>query len=194
MSYISAVILAAGESTRMKQHKLLMPWHGKTIIEHVVDNYLRSKASEIIIVLGHHAGDVTKLIGTRRIEIVINPDYGTGMSSSLTCGVNQVSKKADGLIIALADQPFTGARVINSLIESFENNRSNIIIPVYHGQRGHPVIFNAGLKNEILNITGDIGAREVINRHPSEICEVDVDSDSILHDIDTPADYAAYYE
>ena len=189
MVFISAVILAAGESKRMGQPKLSMVWEGKTILEHTIDNYLDSMASETIIVLGYKAKELTRVIGDRLVISVVNPAYHEGMSSSLISGVKIVSSRTQGIMLALADQPAIDSQTINKLIEVFGKRQKNIIIPVYQGKRGHPVIFHIKYRDELLNIKGDIGAREVIQRHADDILEVAVDCKGVLIDIDTPSDF-----
>ncbi len=189
MVFISAVILAAGESKRMGQPKLSMVWEGKTILEHTIDNYLNSMASETIVVLGYKAKELTRVIGDRPAISVVNPAYREGMSSSLISGIKSVSPRTQGIILALADQPAIDSQTINKLIEIFGKRQKNIVIPVYQGKLGHPVIFHIKYREELLNIRGDIGAREVIQRHADNVLEVAVDCKGVLIDIDTPSDF-----
>ncbi len=189
MVFISAVILAAGESKRMGQPKLSMVWEGKTILEHAIDNYLNSMASETIVVLGYKAKELTRVIGDRPAISVVNPAYREGMSSSLIRVIKSVSLRTQRIILALADQPAIDSQTINKLIEIFGKRQKNIVIPVYQGKRGHPVIFHIKYREELLNIRGDIGAREVIQRHADNVLEVAVDCKGVLIDIDTPSDF-----
>jgi molybdenum cofactor cytidylyltransferase len=187
--FVSAVILAAGESKRMDQPKLLMAWEGKTILEHTIDNYLNSMASETIVVLGYKAKELTEVIGDRPVISVVNPAYREGMSSSLISGIKSTSPQTQGIMLALADQPAVDSQTINKLISTFDKQQKNIVIPVYQGKRGHPVIFHVKYREELLNIRGDIGAREVIQRHADDVLEVAVDCKGVLIDIDTPSDF-----
>ncbi len=189
MIFITAVILAAGESKRMGQPKLSMAWEGKTILEHTIDNCLSSMSSETIVVLGYKAKELARVIGDRPVISVVNPAYRNGMSSSLISGVKIVSSRTQGIMLALADQPAIDSQTINKLIEIFGKRQKNIIIPVYQGKRGHPVIFHIKYREELLNIRGDIGAREVIQRHVDDILEIAVDCKGVLIDIDTPSDF-----
>jgi molybdenum cofactor cytidylyltransferase len=187
--FVSAVILAAGESKRMGQPKLLMAWEGKTILEQTIDNCLNSKASETIIVLGYKARELSKVIGDRPVISVLNPAYHDGMSSSLIIGIKSTSPQTHGIMLVLADQPTIDSHTINKLIETFDKRQKNIVIPVYQGKRGHPVIFHVKYREELLNIRGDIGAREVIQHHADDVLEVAVDCKGVLIDIDTPSDF-----
>jgi molybdenum cofactor cytidylyltransferase len=187
--FVSAVILAAGESKRMGQPKLLMAWEGKTILERTIDNYLNSKASETIVVLGYKARELSEVIGDRPVISVLNPAYREGMSSSLISGIKIVSPRTQGIMLVLADQPAIDSQTINKLIKTFDMHPKCIIIPTYQGTRGHPVIFHIKYREELLNIRGDIGAREVIQHHTDDVLEVAVDCKGVLIDIDTPLDF-----
>jgi molybdenum cofactor cytidylyltransferase len=187
--FVSAVILAAGESKRMGQPKLLMAWEGKTILEHTIDNYLNSMASETVVVLGYKAKELARVIGDRPVISVVNPAYREGMSSSLISGIKSVSPRTQGIMLALADQPAIDNQTINKLIEIFGKRQKNIVIPAYQGKHGHPVIFHIKYRDELLNIKGDIGAREVIQHHADDVLEVAVDCKGVLIDIDTPSDF-----
>ncbi len=182
---ISAILLAAGESKRMGQLKQLMPFGPSTIVERAIDNLLNSAVTEIIVVLGHRAEEVIKTIAARPVKIAINPDYQQGMSTSIIAGLNLIDSRAKAVMLALADQPFVDSQTINSLMEAFVAHNRGIAIPVYRGRRGHPVIFAIRYKGELLKLKGDIGGREIIDRHPDDVLEVAVNCEGICIDIDT---------
>ena len=188
---ISAIVLAAGEARRMGQFKLLLPWEGKTILEHVLDNLLQSQVNEVILVLGHEAHRILKRIPTQKIKVVINTDYREGMSSSLRKGLAAMKEKSTAFLVVLGDQPGIRKEIINQLIQSFHQSREKrkIVLPTYKGRRGHPVLFSIQYHEEILRLRGDIGARQILKDHPEHTIEVEIDSDTILLDIDTPEDY-----
>jgi molybdenum cofactor cytidylyltransferase len=186
---ISVIILAAGESKRMGKMKQLLPLGHTTILEQVVDNFLSSKAEEVIVVVGHKGREIIKKIGQRPIKIVLNPLYNQGMSTSIISGLGLVSKKAQGIMLALGDQPFINSSTINSLIEVFCRHNRNIIIPVFQGKRGHPVIFSEIYREHLLALNGDFGGREVIARSPGDVLEVKVMCCGVINDIDTPKEY-----
>ena len=102
---ISAIVLAAGEARRMGQVKLLLPWKGRTILEHVLGNLLQSRVDEVILVLGHEADRFLGKISEPKIKIVLNPAYGEGMSSSLRKGLMVMGEKAEAFLVVLGDQP-----------------------------------------------------------------------------------------
>jgi len=188
---ISAILLAAGESNRMGQPKQLMPFGQGTILERTIDNLLNSAVSETIVVLGYREEEVRKTIAGKPVKIAINPDYQQGMSTSIIAGLKQIDKRARAVLIALGDQPFVDSQTINSLVEAFIANKRGIIIPVYQGRRGNPVIFGIKYKGELLNLKGDIGGREIIKRHPNDVLEVTVNCEGVLLDIDTAENYTS---
>ena len=188
---ISAILLAAGESNRMGQPKQLLPFGQSTIVERTLDNLLNSAVSETIVVLGYREGEIRKTIAGKPVKIVINPDYQQGMSASIIAGLKQIDKKARAVLIALGDQPFVDSQTINSLVEAFIANNRGIIIPVYQGRKGNPVIFAIKYKDELLNLKGDIGGREITKHHPDDVLEVAVNCEGILLDIDTMENYTS---
>jgi molybdenum cofactor cytidylyltransferase len=188
---ISAILLAAGESNRMGQPKQLLPFGQSTILERATDTLLDSAVSETIVVLGYRDEEIRKTIADKPVKIAINPDYQQGMSASIIAGLKQVDKRARAVLIVLGDQPFVDSQTINSLVEAFIANKRGIIIPVYQGRRGNPVIFAIKYKGELLNLKGDIGGREIIKRHPDDVLEVAVNCEGVLIDIDTMESYTS---
>ncbi len=186
---VSAIILAAGESKRMGMMKQLLPLGRSTILECVLDNFLKSKVEEIIVVIGHESAEIVKIIRERKIKIAVNPLYNQGMSTSIVSGLKLVSSGAQGIMIALGDQPFIDSSTINSLIDAFCANKKKIIIPVYQDKRGHPIIFSHNYKEQLMSLKGDTGGREVIERYPDDVLEVNVTCDGVLRDIDTREEY-----
>jgi molybdenum cofactor cytidylyltransferase len=188
---ISAILLAAGESNRMGQPKQLMPFGQITIVEKAIDNLLNSAISETIVVLGYKDEEIRKTIVGKPVKIAINPDYQQGMSTSIIAGLKQINKRAQAVLIALGDQPFVDSQTINNLVETFTASKRGIIIPIYQGRRGNPAIFTIKYKNELLNLKGDIGGREIIKRHPDDVLEVAVNCQGVLLDIDTTENYTS---
>jgi len=191
---ISAIVLAAGEAKRMGQAKLLLPWQGKTILEHVLDQLLHSQVDEIILVLGHEAKQMREKIPAQGIKIAINPDYQEGMSASLRQGLMIIDEKAEAFLVVLGDQPGISKEIINQLIQAFHHPRppKGIILPTYRGIRGHPVLFSSQYRKEVLKLKGDVGGRQILKDHPEEILELEMNTDAVLYDIDTPEDYKEY--
>ena len=186
---LSAILLAAGESKRMGEPKQLMPLGSSTVVEQAIDNLLNSAVNEVIVVLGYRAEEITKTIAAKPVKIIVNPNYRQGMSTSIIAGLNLVYHQAQAVMLALGDQPLVDSQTINRLIEEFYNHDKGIAVPTYQGRRGHPIIFAIKYKPKLLELEGDIGGREIIKQHPDDILEVAVDSESVITDIDTRADY-----
>jgi molybdenum cofactor cytidylyltransferase len=186
---ISAILLAAGESKRMGKPKQLMPWGKSTILTQAIDNLKSSAVDEIIVVLGYRAEEITKTIATKPVEIAISPNYKQGMSAAIIAGLNLVASQSQAVMLALGDQPLVDSQTINRLIDEFYNHDKGIVIPTYHGKRGHPVIFAIKYKPELLELKGDIGGREIIKNHPDDTLEVAADSEGVISDIDNRSDY-----
>jgi molybdenum cofactor cytidylyltransferase len=186
---VSAILLAAGESRRMGSFKQLLTYGGKTFVECCADNLLASKAGEVIVVTGHRDADVRAALGNRPVRFAHNPDYRAGMTSSLKRGIAALSDKAYACLVALVDQPQVGINVINCLIEEYQTKEPLIVVPTYEGRRGHPIVLDLTLKAEISQIDPNQGLRQVINAHRDKTVSVEVPSQTVLFDVDTPEDY-----
>lgn len=188
-SKISGVLLAAGESKRMGRCKVLLPFGGSTVIEKVSDTMLSSRLDEVIVVVGRDAEEATAKLRGRPVKIALNPAYREGMSTSIVRGLSLTDPQAKAVLFALADQPLIKSRIINQMISAFMLNNKGIALPVYQGRRGHPVIFSSAYRPELLELKGDVGAREVVAAHPEDVLEVPVDSAGVCADMDTEQEY-----
>ena len=188
---VSAILLAAGESKRMGRLKQLLPLGKTSVVEQAIDNLLNSEVIEVIVVVGYRAEEIIKKIATKPVKIALNPIYHQGMSTSIIAGLNLVNARARAIMLALADQPFIDSQTINRLIDEFRNHNKGIAIPTYQSQRGHPIIFAIKYKQELSGLKGDIGGRQIIERHPDDVLEVAVTSPGINIDIDTTNDYSS---
>ena len=189
---ITALVPAAGMSTRLGRNKLLLPFKGKPLIAHAVDTLLASAVDEIIIVLGHEADQVRAAIGEKRVRFVENRDYHEGLGSSVRAGFAAVPFQTRAIMIYLADQPLLEPGDVNFLIHAFaEAGKTNksIVVPLFGGQRGNPVILESSYKGSILAITGETGCRRVIKQNPDQVLTVEMENDHVIRDIDTPEDY-----
>jgi len=186
---ISAILLAAGESKRMGKLKQLMPLGGKSILEHSIDNFLASRVSEVIVVLGCEARVVVKKVAARPVKIAMNPAYREGMSGSIVRGLDLVSDGGRAVMLALADQPFVDSRVIDRMIDEFNTHNKGIVVPVYKGRRGNPIIFAIKYRGELSRLRGDTGGRAIIDQHLDDILEIDTGSEAIFVDIDDMSSY-----
>lgn len=176
----------------MGQSKQLLEWEeGKTILQQVLENLLHSHLDEVILVLGHEADRILGQVDTRRVKVVINKNYREGMITSIQQGLTALNEKAEAFFIVLADQPGVGPKILDGLISEFRRvtPQKGIILPVFHGRRGHPALFSAKYQKEAFRIKGDVGFRQILQEHPEDILAVEMETDSILQDIDTLDDY-----
>jgi molybdenum cofactor cytidylyltransferase len=186
--HVTAIILAAGRSTRMGgPNKLLAELGGKSLVRLVTEQALASKAHDVIVVTGHQAELVEKALAGLDVKFVRNPDFAEGLASSVKAGVAAVPDDADGAVICLGDMPMISAQLIDHLIEAFAPDRGNLIaVPVSDGRRGNPVLWSRRFFNELMALDGDIGARHLIARHGEAVAEVAVEGFGAFLDIDTP--------
>jgi molybdenum cofactor cytidylyltransferase len=182
---VSAVVLAAGMATRMGAVKQLLPFRGKTVLEHVLDTLRASEVREIVLVLGFAADEICARVPLDGIKIVTNDAYREGMASSLRAGISALDPASDTALIVLADQPLVQPGTINRLIAERD---SPIAIPVYNGMRGNPVLIGRSLFPEVLRLSGDTGCRALFSAHAGEILKVPVEDPGILIDFDTKED------
>jgi molybdenum cofactor cytidylyltransferase len=185
---VAAVILAAGRSTRMGgPNKLLAELGSKTLVRIVTEQALASKASEVIVVTGHQAAEVEKSLAGLNVKFVRNPDFASGLASSVKAGIAAVPATADGAVVCLGDMPLISAHLIDRLIEAFAPDRGNLIaMPVSDGRRGNPVLWSRRFFGELMTLDGDIGARHLIAKHGEVVAEVAVEGHGAFLDIDTP--------
>ena len=189
--FVSAVVLAAGGARRLGRLKQLLPWGGRTMIEHVVDTVLASTVDEVVVVLGCQAAAVQPALASRPVRGVVNAAWVEGLATSLRAGLAAVSPQAEAALFVLGDQPRLTAQTIDRLLAHYRATRCPIVAPVYRGRRGNPVLFARSLFPELLTLQGDVGGRVLLEKQRADIAEVDVGSDEILLDVDTLEDYEA---
>ncbi len=186
---IWAMILAAGESKRMGKPKLLLPFGEKTMIETVIDRVIQSRAEKILVVLGSNREKIEKKIGNLPLEIAVNPDFKEGMLSSVQHGFHVLPEDAQAVLIFLGDQPSIPTDVIDRVIDVFRETGKGIVLPVYKGERGHPVLIDMKYRHDVKNLNPEVGLRELVYGRPEDILEVEVDNAGILRDINDIEDY-----
>ena len=182
---ISAILLAAGQSKRMNgENKLIKEIQGIPLIKLSVKNILASSIDELIVVLGYQKEIVEKLIDkNEKIKFVFNKDFESGMASSIKTGLNNLSEKTEAFFICLGDMPMVNQDVYNQLIRS--RNNKEIIIPIYKGQQGNPILFSKSMKSIIISIEGDIGAKKILEQNKDKILKVKIDDINITKDFNT---------
>jgi len=191
---IRAIILAAGKSERMGRVKPLLPWGKRTLIEAIIDGVARSRANEILVVLGAAREEVESVVAKYHVSRVFNPDFARGMLSSIQRGLEAVPRDARAILFFLGDQPPPHPGMINRLIDAYGKTGKGIVLPVHRGRRGHPVLVDLKYRNEIGTLDPGIGLRQLMRDHPEDVLEVRTRSPWVLQDIDTPEDYARALE
>jgi molybdenum cofactor cytidylyltransferase len=182
---IAAVVLAAGRSTRMgSANKLVADIGGKPMVRRVVEVALASNAAAVLVVTGHMAAEVTSALAGLDVTLVANPDYATGLASSLKAGIRALPPLCDGALILLGDMPQIAPEHLDTLMAAFAADA--IVVPVRNGRQGNPVLWPARFFPELLGLDGDAGAKRLIAAHAASVCEVDLGTDAIFTDIDTP--------
>ncbi|MBI9110232.1 nucleotidyltransferase family protein [Maridesulfovibrio ferrireducens] len=179
--------MAAGRANRMGQAKQLLDCRGKLILQCVIDNALQSDLDKVIVILGSYRSEILKRIAFKEAETLYNPEYESGQSSSVLCGINHC-KADESALFLLGDQPFVAQDIINLIIKKHKSQKPLAIIPTCERIMGNPVLINSSLYAELKNLEGDIGPRKIL-RNKSGVCLLDVKNQSILQDIDTPEDW-----
>jgi molybdenum cofactor cytidylyltransferase len=169
--------------------KQLLPWGKKILIEAVVERALRSKADEVLIVLGADSGRIRSVLKAYPVRTVLNPDPARGMLSSVQRGFRRLAGNVRAVMIMLGDQPAVPVTTINRIIDAYDRTGMGIVLPVYRGRRGHPVLIDRRYRSEILTLDPEIGLRQLMRRHPDDMLEVQVRSRAVLRDIDTLEEY-----
>ena len=188
---ISAILLAAGQSKRMNgENKLAKEIQGIPLIKLSVKNILASSINELIIVLGHQREIIEKLIDkNEKIKFIFNKDFESGMASSIKTGLDNLSEKTEAFFICLGDMPMVNNNIYNQLIKSKDNKE--IIVPTYKEQQGNPVLFNKSMKEKIIDISGDIGAKKILELNKDKILNLEINDQSITKGFNTQGDFSS---
>ena len=187
---VSGVVLAAGPSRRFgdRPPKQLVTIDGEPLARRIAGRAVRSKLSEVLMVVGKAADVVERSCRDLEIRFVRNPDFEKGQSLSVRLGLQAIDPEAAAVMFIPVDQPELSTRLMDSLIDCYLRTSAPIVVPTYRGQRGAPVLFDRQLFAELTGIEGDAGGRQLFPRHESEIIELPLASGEPLRDLDTPAD------
>ncbi|MFZ5352134.1 MAG: nucleotidyltransferase family protein [Bacillota bacterium] len=184
----TAIILAAGSSSRMGRQKLLMELNGKAIMNRVIEQVTASNCfDEIILVYYEYA--VKQAAEGYDLKLVHNPSPVLGLSSSLKLGIEAADERAGEYMFFMGDQPFISPAIIEKLMDEYSKTEKSILIPVYNGSNGMPTIFSSKWKVEFMELSGDTGGREIVKKHPEEVCYVEQNDSIAGMDIDTHEAY-----
>jgi molybdenum cofactor cytidylyltransferase len=186
---ICAIVLAAGRSRRMRGQKLLLRFAGQTVIAHIVDEVSRSPVGQILVVLRKDDQAVAAALAGRRWSAAANPDPDGDMLSSVRCGLRALPRRCTGVLVILGDQPAVNSVLIGEMIRAYTDSGRGMVVPVYAGQRGHPLLFATRYCEEILTGHDWVGLRGLLQAHPDDILELNVAMPGILADMDQPQDY-----
>jgi molybdenum cofactor cytidylyltransferase len=187
---IYGIILAAGEGKRMGKVKLTLPLGDKQLIEWVLRAVKLTPLDKYFLVVRPEDKDIIKIGKAWGAEIVLNPDFRKGMSTSIKKALLKINtREAEGFFLILGDQPLITSKIINKLIKSFSPGKEEIIVPYFKDKRGNPVLFDICWKDELMAVTGDVGGRVLIKAHPEKVKRVNISDETILFDIDREEDY-----
>jgi len=186
---VGAVVLAAGESRRVGEQKLLLPFAASTVIGSVMAALTEAGADPIVVVAGAHADEIERVLTGTRAQVVRNPDPQRGMLSSLQVGVQALPAGVSRFLVALGDQPRLRSADVTRVLDEQTGVGKGIAIACYQGKRGHPVAFDRKYRDGILALTDTQTLRELIHAHPDDVVNVECESDGVIRDIDTREDY-----
>ena len=190
---ISAIILAAGQSKRMGQPKMLLPWGNTTILGKVIETLQQAGIDDILIVTGGARDAVEKIAAQHDARAAHNQDYANSeMLESIQLGLRRQKPSAEAALICLGDQPQVEEGNVRSVCNVFRENKSNIVVPSYQMRRGHPWLIAKKLWDEVLQLRAPESMRDFLNENKESIFYAECNSPGILQDIDNPTDYLKY--
>ncbi|MEK7216560.1 MAG: nucleotidyltransferase family protein [Chloroflexota bacterium] len=186
---IAALLLAAGESTRMGSPKPLLDWGGEPLVSYQVHQLQRSGCGLVVVVLGSRAGRVLPFVEALGVEVVLNPDYAQGRASSVRVGAAVIPPTPEWVLVLGVDQP-RPARVIRKVIAAARTSTGSIVMPVYRGRFGHPTAFSGRLLSQMCAVEdATLGLRAVVRRNEKQMEFVEIDDPVVRTDLNTPEDY-----
>ena len=188
--HLICIILAAGQSKRMNQSKIILPWVQNTVIENIINAFFDAGVKQIIVVTGGYRELVEEEVSKFRVKTIFNPDYQNGeMNDSLKTGLKEVPPECEAIFVALGDQPEISVDDLQAMIEEHKRNPEKLIIPSYSMRRGHPWLVPSTYFTELRSLKAPETMRDFIQKHEKEIQYFVVKSPAILTDLDTPEDY-----
>jgi molybdenum cofactor cytidylyltransferase len=187
---IAGLILAAGESSRMGSPKATLTYRGRTFLELIAQRLRETDIERLVVVLGHQAEDIQRQIEIEPAQVVFNPDYRAGQTSSLQAGLRSlIADEPEAVLLCLVDHPAVSAETVRTIVATLRQSGAPVVIPTYHGRRGHPVLIGRQLFDELLQLAYDAGADSVVRRYRPATQFVEVEDEGIVTDVDDPESY-----
>lgn len=189
MANVSAILTAAGKSTRMERPKLLLEWNGTTLLEYAVSSLCLPHVSEVIVVLGHQSAHLQIPDSDPRVRYVVNERYEIGRSESIKCGLKHIDQLSENILLIGVDQPRT-PEIISRIIDVHLRKGSLITSPRFEGKGGHPLMFSRTLKEQLATINEDTqGMREIFRLYREKVTNIELQEPMVCLDINTPEQY-----
>jgi CTP:molybdopterin cytidylyltransferase MocA len=171
--------------------KALIPYRGKTFVEHLLEVTRHERVGMMRIVVGAHADEIRGKMGAHAAKIVVNADWAKGQLSSIQAAIRSLPEGAtEGMILCLVDHPIVSAELVAKLVAEFDSSGKAIVLPMYQGRRGHPAIFRASLYQELLDASPEVGARQVVWEHAPDVGELATEEEGVVLNINDPATLA----
>ena len=187
---LAAVILSGGASNRMGAPKALLPYQGRPFLEHLLEVTKHPRIGARRVVLGAHAEAIGKTITLNPEEVVLNEEWEKGQVSSIQAALRSLPAGTDGILLCLVDHPLISSALVDGLIQQFYETRAAVVLPVFEGRRGHPVIFSATLYAELERAPMDVGARSVVWAHKTEVSEYVTAEEGCVVNLNDPDTFA----
>ena len=167
--------------------KALLPYRGKTFIEHLLEVTRHPRVGLTRVVLGAHVEEIRKVLGVNAANVVVNEEWQMGQLSSIQSAIRSLpAESTEGLILCPVDHPIISTALVAKLIETFDASGKAIALPTFRGRRGHPVIFRSALYDELLAASSDVGARQVVWAHADDIAEVPTEEEGVVLNLNDP--------
>ncbi len=179
--------MAAGASERMGRPKALLPYRGRSFLAHLIAITRHPRIGLLRVVLGAQAEEISRQERLDLEAVVVNPNWQAGQLSSLQAALRSLPPGGtEGALVCLVDHPLIGAGVVAALVAAFDRAPDRIVLPVYHGRRGHPVIFPSRFYAELLAAPTEVGARAVVRAHPKDVVGVPVEEEGVVLNLNDP--------
>jgi molybdenum cofactor cytidylyltransferase len=193
VSDVVAIVLAAGQSSRMGAFKPLLPFGDTTVIEHTIDYLRRGGIETIIVVVDHRAADIKNHLENCGLIFVTNPDADSAMAASILIGLRELPHDARAIVITPVDHPAVPAEIVTRLINEWREG-ARLIIPTNEGRGGHPVLIDLSFHAELLKLDPSLGLKSFFDAHRNDVRRVAVNSNYIARDLDTWDDYRSLHQ